>query len=391
MLDGMAITGFLLLLNAVARLPHQKRWGVWVGPAIGWIVMTKGLLAAPLVAIALGWCSCRWWFGSRQDSGQEQSPRRALMALAQNPWLWAGLGIGLAPAFVWYGSQIHHYGMPFIQQHVLSQGFGRLSQQVEGHSGPPWYYLLEILKYGWPWLLALPGGGWMAWRYRRESWGSLVWVGLGGYVGLVSVMGTKLPWYVMPAYPFIALAVGALLGELWSGTIQPYSRGWSGGLMGLLLAVGVGFYYLFWQSDWTASSFLFLLVLLLFAESVRLFHMQNRRFVLMVCMAMYVGMASLFMSDIWLWELNEAFPVGPVASLMTDYIAPGDRLYSSLPYNRPSLNFYCHCHVTRATLQVLQQEQHDHFLLLDDRTVLELAIAADRIVGSAEGLSLVRP
>ncbi|CCQ71026.1 hypothetical protein CWATWH0402_2263 [Crocosphaera watsonii WH 0402] len=53
----------------------------------------------------------------------------------------------------------------------LQQNFDRLSTAVEGNSGSPWYYIVELIKYSLPWLLFLPNGLFLAWKKTAEKLG----------------------------------------------------------------------------------------------------------------------------------------------------------------------------------------------------------------------------
>jgi 4-amino-4-deoxy-L-arabinose transferase-like glycosyltransferase len=185
MLDGTAVSFFLLLLFCLLKSRQDRRWAVGVGLGVGLISLTKGLLVVPLAAIAGAFLLV-----DRQFS------------LLKSLYLWLGLLLGNAPVFAWYIAQWQHYGTSFLQVHFQSQGLERLSQTVENNGGAPWYYLLELLKYTWPWLIFLPGGLYLAWQKRRSSWGCLVLIGTIGYLLIISVMNTKLPGTSCRYIPF---------------------------------------------------------------------------------------------------------------------------------------------------------------------------------------------
>jgi 4-amino-4-deoxy-L-arabinose transferase-like glycosyltransferase len=130
------------------------------------ISFTKGILVVLLGAIALGFL-----LADRQ------------LALLGSPYFWIGILLGNVPVLAWYAAQWQHYGATFLQVHFQAQGLERLSQSVEGHGNPPWYYLLELLKYTWPWLLFWPGGLYLAWQKRHTRWGTLVLIGTVGLSG----------------------------------------------------------------------------------------------------------------------------------------------------------------------------------------------------------------
>ncbi|MCZ0901372.1 phospholipid carrier-dependent glycosyltransferase, partial [Microcoleus sp. HI-ES] len=74
---------------------------------------------------------------------------------------------------------------------------------------------LEILKLAWPWQLFWLQGLRLSWENRSFPGPKLVLVWTGVYLLAISVMTTKLPWYVLPIYPAFALAVGSYLAEVW--------------------------------------------------------------------------------------------------------------------------------------------------------------------------------
>ena len=400
MLDGMVITAFLLLLNSLTWLPQRRYCAIAIGPALSWMVLTKGLLAVPLTAIAAIWWG--WRLFERRAANKEEWSRRSLLSANYlgNRWLWLGLLLGLTPAIAWYGSQFWHYGSVFWQRHFLSQGLDRLSNTVEGNDGPPWYYVLELMKYGWPWLMWLPGGLGLAWRQRQQPWGSLVLLGFGLYLAIVSVMGTKLPWYVMPVYPFVALAVGAQLGDVWTRSLQDsLPRWWAIALAVLAIGTAGGTIYLAISYGWSQVTLvpmgLVLTAGLAIAAGIiwsrRTSHRPQRHFIPVLVASTYVALALFFLSDLWLWELNEAFDVRPVAELIRDRYPAERRIYTSFPYSRPSLDFYCQCQVIASDRRTLRQQQERSPLLLDESAVRDLNIPTARIVGEAEGLALVAP
>jgi 4-amino-4-deoxy-L-arabinose transferase-like glycosyltransferase len=135
MLDGMVVSFFLLLLLCLLKSRQDRRWAIGVGLCLGVIVSQKVLLV-----VLLG------------DRGAFLLADRQL-ALLGSPYFWIGILLGNVPVLAWYAAQWQHYGATFLQVHFQAQGLERISQSVEGHGNPPWYYLLELLKYTWPWLL----------------------------------------------------------------------------------------------------------------------------------------------------------------------------------------------------------------------------------------------
>lgn len=128
---------------------------------------------------------------------------------------------------------------------------GRFLQPMERHSGPIVYYPIAMLIGFFPWSVFLPLALLHAWRYQSQTErerSSLRFVAcwLAVYVGFFSLARTKLPNYVLPCYPALALLTGFLFATR-SWSIAGDERGWyrkclvslmiSGGAMSIGLGV----------------------------------------------------------------------------------------------------------------------------------------------------------
>jgi 4-amino-4-deoxy-L-arabinose transferase-like glycosyltransferase len=82
-----------------------------------------------------------------------------------------------------------------------------MAQPLEGHKGPPGYHLATIWPFFLPWSLLLPLAVVLAWKRRRllVLRFSLAAV-LGPWV-MFELVRTKLPHYMLPTYPWLALLV----------------------------------------------------------------------------------------------------------------------------------------------------------------------------------------
>nr|MBX2863934.1 hypothetical protein [Leptolyngbyaceae cyanobacterium MAG.088] len=157
------------------------------------------------------------------------------------------------------------------------------------------------------------------------------------YLGAISAMGTKLPWYIMPLYPFVALVIGGYLHHIWQRPPR-----WAAGLLGVIaIAALIGGPYL-GINDQQPTLIAIGIVLGLSAgwTAWQLWHRQ-RRWSLTLMAGLYLTLLLLMGSDFWLWELNEAYAVKPVAALVTQHVPTDAEVVSTFSYGRPSLNFYC--------------------------------------------------
>ncbi len=386
MLDGAALSFFLLMMWSLLRSRRDPRWSLGVGVGFGLICFTKGALGLLLGAIAF--CFMLW-----------DAPR-----LLRSVYLWLGLLLGSAPAIAWYGAQWLHYGDQFLTTHVANQSLNRLWDSVEGNTGPPWFYLLELLKYGLPWLLLLPMGMRWAWGDRHRSWGRLVLVWSLGYLVVISLIRTKLPWYLLPIYPALALIAAFELNRLWqtlageSAKLAPSGR-YVGSLVSLLSLLAIaawGGVVYFYQSGAEidlaiAAAALGLTLTTAIAQLVQ----RHREFISVLMWGLYVTMLLVMVSDNWVWELAEDYPVRPVAQLIRQNTPADTVIYTDLPYGRPSLNFYSDRQVIAMPDNFKKLRQHWRqdpapYLLLDERTFQRMDLRQAVVLGEAHDILLIR-
>lgn len=107
----------------------------------------------------------------------------------------------------------------FLQGFFLDEHFGRATRAMEGHHGGPLYYVIALLVGFFPWsVFALPMFvGALCRSVRHDPWRvgylfSLCWIGV--YLVLFSLAATKLPSYVTPCYPALALLCSCFLFHL---------------------------------------------------------------------------------------------------------------------------------------------------------------------------------
>lgn len=377
MLDGAVVCFFLFMMWCLLRSRRNLHYCLGVGIGFGLICLTKGILGILLGAIAL--LFLLW-----------DTPR-----LLTSWYLWTGILIGSAGVALWYIAQWMHYGNTFTDTGIVNQSLSRIWISVEEHGGPPWYYVLEILKYAWPWLLFLPQGLRKTWENRNLSSAKLVLVWSGAYILAISVMETKLPWYVLPIYPAVALAGGVQLAEVWN---LPRPASYPRALVAFLALLAVGaivgiLYFSLWSpaSDWDVQ-----LILVALAETMTITAILaargNRLFLVILLWGMYISLLLLMSSRHWVWELAEAYPVKPVAAMIQSGTPAGQKIYTSYPYGRPSLDFYSDRQTIPAATSELQehwQQNPQPYLLLDESTLGKLTLQSVKRIGTAEDWTLI--
>ncbi len=372
MFDGFINTLLILLLFCVLRSQKNRAWALGIGLCLAGIALAKGILAVALGGIVFAFiCLDRRW------------------EVFKNPCTWIGIGLGLSVTLGWNIAQWQRYGDVFLQEHLGFHNLARISTTLEGHDGPPWYYLLEIVKYSFPWLFFCPGGLLLAWQSRDTSQGRLVLTGTILFLGMASAMGTKLPWYIMPIYPFFALAVGPQLAR----PLQTYAYGLRWVFAGFVL-VGVGGGVYFALADRQIPLLLLAICLTVtMGWTSRQLIQRNPNFVRTLLVGTYGCWALLMMSQSWVWEINEAFLVADVGRMVAAADIPANQaVYMSFDYGRPSLEFYAEHPVVAVDIEGLKQlHQQGQYLLLNPDALEALQIQPKAVVGTADGFSLVEP
>ncbi len=376
MLDGAVVSFFVFTVWCVLRSRRNFRYCLGVGIGLGLICFTKGFLGLLLGAIALLFL---YW----------DTPR-----LLTNCYLWLGMIIGTAPVISWYIAQWLHYGGSFTQTALVNQSLNRIWQGVENHSQPLWYYLLELVKYSFPWLLFLPQGFGFTWINSNISYSKLIVVWLGVYLLAISVMTTKLPWYVLPIYPAFALAVGVQLTQVWHKPYLNYSR-LAIAILTLLALVGWGgslyFSPLSPVKDLQVQIILTCVALTMTIAAI-LAQDRDRQFIVILFWGCYLSLTLFVTSRHWIWELAEAYPVKPVAALIQSNTPKNQKIYTSFPYHRPSLDFYSDRQVIPAPSRELKQywQQETAYLLIETDTLKSLALKSVQPLGTREGWTLIK-
>ncbi|MEL4897204.1 ArnT family glycosyltransferase [Crocosphaera sp. Alani8] len=408
MIDGMINTFFIFSIFSIVRSKKQPFWAVGFGIGMGLIALSKGILALALGGV-LGVYIL--WDRERENiiyfllkitkilglksvlnnllKTKFTTSEKSTTSLLKNFMFWIGLFLGFLPVVIWYSLQIKYYGEQFIEVHFLQQNFNRLSTAVEGNSGSPWYYILELIKYSFPWLVFLPCGLFLAWKKRQQSWGKLVLTGFFLFLTIITIMGTKLPWYIMPIYPFFALAIGYYLSYLCKFK-KSYPKAFVFSFFILSILTIAGIVYLWKETQDIILVVMSCLLFVTFILTSKKLKQNTPNFVSVLVIGLYVSLLLFVTSNSWIWELNEAFEVKPVASLIKQNTPTQTIIYTSFDYSRPSFDFYSDRQilaVDKETLENLASEKS--YLLLDQETFDNLKFTNVKILGEINEFILI--
>jgi 4-amino-4-deoxy-L-arabinose transferase len=226
--DHAMLDVFLTLLFVLAMLAYRSAWEgslrAWaaIGLLVGLGIMTKSVLGVfPLV---VAWLHAAW-------------SRRWRVAFGAGPLLALLLAV-LVPA-PWYATQLRLHREAFLTEHVRwliwQRGFviGRSAQTLGSHFA----YFTEIARIDWPWLPFALVGVWTsaraafarggagprdaAWSPRDSARLLLLWPAV--VLGVMSLVNEKKLWYVMSAFPALAL-LAALPLSAWARSVTARRR-----------------------------------------------------------------------------------------------------------------------------------------------------------------------
>ncbi|NEQ81578.1 MAG: glycosyltransferase family 39 protein [Moorea sp. SIO2I5] len=283
-LDGANLCFVVLMMWCVLRSRRDSRWSLAAGIGLGLIFLTKGIVVALLIT-AITLLFLAW-----------DTPR-----LLSSTYWWLGLLLGYSPAIAWYTVPLLVQDQRAVTtiKAILYQSLRPIWKAEDGQNPLPWYYLGEILKFSAPWLLFFYYWLQQAWQNRHWGWAKLVLVWAGGYLIAISFFVTKLPEYVLPVYPALALAGGAQLTEIWhwpSG--KSYPRFWSIGLSLLGVAtISVMLHFGITKAPDLSSWLFFACVPLTMVIAGMLVARRDRQFMVILFWGSYISLLILMSSD----------------------------------------------------------------------------------------------
>jgi 4-amino-4-deoxy-L-arabinose transferase-like glycosyltransferase len=210
-IDAVLLASITAAQLALMRAYVEPKVGRWTSAAF-WAALGVGLLVkGPLVILVSGttiaalviWDrKARWLLNLRPQWGPLLTLAIAL------PWF---IAIGVITDGAFY------------KRSLMRNFLGKVGTSEQGHKGPFGYHLALFIAAMWPAsLLALRAVG-FAWRERATPairfllcWLIPSWI-------VFEFVATKLPHYVLPTYPAIALIAGA---ALFAPQVESKTRGW---------------------------------------------------------------------------------------------------------------------------------------------------------------------
>jgi 4-amino-4-deoxy-L-arabinose transferase-like glycosyltransferase len=203
--DAMLLLTSVAAMGAMARIYLTTRRAPeimlgWRMPAILWTALAGGvLLKGPLIlmfvvltAVTLSIADRSWhWIGR-------------LRPFAGFAWL-------VLLVLPWFIAIVVKSGDDFFVKSVGDDMLSKITSGQEAHGAPPGYYLLLFWVTFWPGCVLAGLAAPMVWKARREPGAQflLAWL-VPSWIVFELVM-TKLPHYVLPLYPAIAILIAGIL------------------------------------------------------------------------------------------------------------------------------------------------------------------------------------
>ena len=205
--DAMLLLASVAAMGAMARVYLASHDAIdknigWAEPAIFWTALAGGmLLKGPVILMLVGLTAIVL-------SIVDRSAR----------WLWSMRPfIGLAWLIVlvspWFVAIVAKSGGRFFVDALGHDMLDKVASGQEAHGAPPGYYFLLFWVTFWPGSVLAGLTAVMVWKTRREPRARflLAWL-IPSWLVFEAVM-TKLPHYVLPLYPAIAILI--------AGTLEP--------------------------------------------------------------------------------------------------------------------------------------------------------------------------
>lgn len=203
----LALVGFYLWMRDPRRVAGNPFfWLFSIG--LGLAVLAKGLVGIilPLAIVGL------YLLISRR-----------LREVLRPAVLLPGACIFLVTAAVWYGPVIARHGRVFIDEFFIAHHFQRYLSNRYRHPQPVWFFVAIILAGIFPWSFFLISrirrafaGGWRTIVERRfDDLTLFLWLWVLVPLIFFSFSGSKLPGYILPVFPAVAMLIAQELERWW--------------------------------------------------------------------------------------------------------------------------------------------------------------------------------
>jgi 4-amino-4-deoxy-L-arabinose transferase-like glycosyltransferase len=193
-MDVLLSLGCCIALCGLTAIQDRQLSGwylFWTGLAIA--LMTKGAASIVLIIAALLFAALERWNAARLGKP-----------------FWLGLSLFLILVLPWHLYMFHRFGASFLTEYLGFHVLARATHQIEEHNTHWWYYLWVLLVSAAPFVVLYPVA--IADSVKRRElrvWAIFVLT----VVVFFTAVQTRLPHYIAPAYPALALITSVFLAD----------------------------------------------------------------------------------------------------------------------------------------------------------------------------------
>jgi 4-amino-4-deoxy-L-arabinose transferase-like glycosyltransferase len=224
---ALALLAFFLWEQSAATEQPQNGYWYLCAVAVGLALLAKGLVGIILPAGIIG---------------LYLSLARRWRVLWQPKLLVVGGLLMLATAATWYGPMLARHGREFIDEFIIGHHLQRYTSNKYKHPQPFYFFFGIVLLGCLPWTTWLVASARRALQDRRalltepsERLRLYLWCWVIVPLVFFSLSGSKLPGYILPVFPAVALLVGFELERAWETERIPWAA-WATTILLLSLA-----------------------------------------------------------------------------------------------------------------------------------------------------------
>jgi 4-amino-4-deoxy-L-arabinose transferase-like glycosyltransferase len=203
--DAVLLATIVAAMGALARIylgAHRIRPGLagWTWPAVFWTAVAVGILVkGPLILLIVGLTIVTLL-------AVDRSARWLLLLRPLPGIIW--LAVLVCP---WFILILSRGGDAFVTESVGHDLLSKIFRGQEGHGAPPGFYFLLFWVTFWPAATLAGMAAPSVWASRREKGARFLLAWLVPAWIVFELVVTKLPHYVLPLYPAIAILLAGVV------------------------------------------------------------------------------------------------------------------------------------------------------------------------------------